>query len=96
MVPVHSCSCHDSHHAVFIARFYVLHFHSSSNVIVSPQDIAIPVSSVTNGTDGRPVLSFYAQLSADTVVSSSVLMMAVEVCVNTIHYYIFCFTLSYI
>ena len=63
---------------------------------MSPQHIAIPVSNITNGTDGRPVLSFYVQLSADTVVSSSVLMMAVEVsklinnvtcimCVNYVH-----------
>ena len=52
---------------------------SSSNVTVSPQHIAIPVSNITNGTDGRTVLSFYVQLSSDTVVSSDILMIILEV-----------------
>ena len=58
---------------------YYCAFNSSSNVTVSPQDIAIPVSNITNGTDGRPILTFYAQLSSDTVMSSDVLTAAVEV-----------------
>ena len=43
------------------------------------QDIAIPVSMITNNSDSRPVLSFYVQLDNDTFVSSAVIMMAVEV-----------------
>ena len=51
----------------------------SLNVTVRSQHIAIPMSNIINSTDGRPVLTFYAQLNSETVVSSNVLMMAVEV-----------------
>ena len=44
-----------------------------------PQHIAIPMSSINNGADGRPVLTFYAQLNDHTVVSSGVLIKAVKV-----------------
>ena len=44
-----------------------------------PQHIAIPMSNITSGIDGRPVLTFYAQLNSETVISSNVLMMAVMV-----------------
>lgn len=46
---------------------------------VRSQHIAILTSNITNSTDSRPVLTFYAQLDSDTVVSSDVVMMAVEV-----------------
>ena len=62
--------------------FFFPSMHSSSNVTVLPQHIAIPMSNITNSTDGRPVLTFYAQLSSEAVVSSEVLMVAVEVRVH--------------
>lgn len=44
-----------------------------------PEDIAILTSNITTNIDGNPVLTFYAQLAIDRVVSVEVLMRAVEV-----------------
>ena len=56
---------------------------SSSNVTARPEHIAILTSNITTDVDDNPLLTFYAQLSTDTVVSSAVLMMAVEVRVHS-------------
>ena len=53
--------------------------YSSLNITVRPEHIAIPMRNITNGTDGRPILTFYAQVNSETVVSSNVLMMSVKV-----------------
>lgn len=62
-----------------ICNYHILTRCSSLNITIQPQDIAIPSSNITSDSDGRPVLSFYAQLDSERVVSSDVLMRAVEV-----------------
>lgn len=59
--------------------YFIVVIINSSNVMVRPQDIAIPLNSITNDTDGRPILTFYAQLNGDTVVSFHNLTKSVEV-----------------
>ncbi len=44
-----------------------------------PEHIAILTTNITIDSDGNPVLTFYAQLAVDRVVSADVLMRAVEV-----------------
>lgn len=54
--------------------------YSVFNVTVRPQHIAVLASNnITSDSDGRPVLTFYAQLDNERVLSSDVLTRAVEV-----------------
>ena len=53
---------------------------SQIGLTVQPQDIAVPISMITNSSDGGLVLSFYVQLGSDSFVASTVLTMAIGVC----------------
>ena len=64
---------------VFVHYYHIILTYSVTNLTVEPQDIAIPTSMIANNAAGRPVITFYVQLSSMSFLAASDLSMAIQV-----------------
>ena len=62
-----------------VVQLLLVHFFSVQDLVVAAEDIAVPTPNIEVNTDGRPVISFYAQISAQTFLSVDDVTMAIQV-----------------